>query len=111
MYTPPEVDLRQRFANSGLEKVHFQEYNEAWPHLEWTVGLAGRPGGTEFYINKRDNSVDHGPGGFSSDQKANADPCFAKVVKGFDIVNRMQLFMSGSNAKERVAILSAQLVA
>ena len=63
VYTPLEVALRQRFANSGLEKVHFQEYNEAWPHLEWTVGLAGRPGGTVFHINKRDNSVDHGPGG------------------------------------------------
>lgn len=108
--SPSNVDVRQRFVDAGLDRVHFQEYSESWPHLEWTVGLAGRPGGTEFYINKRDNSADHGPKEQSSYEDRNGDPCFAKVVRGFDIVDRMQSFMDGTNSDRRVAILSASVI-
>jgi cyclophilin family peptidyl-prolyl cis-trans isomerase len=108
--SPPDVDVRQRFVDAGLDRVHFQEYSESWPHLEWTVGLAGRPGGTEFYINKRDNSADHGPEGKSSYEVGNSDPCFAKVVRGFDIVDRMNSFMDGTNSDRRVAIMSAKVI-
>ena len=37
-----------------------------------------------------DNSINHGPGGQGSYAIASeADPCFAKVVDGFDAVDRM----------------------
>jgi hypothetical protein len=39
-----------------------------------------------------DNSRVHGPGGQSSYQDpTEADSCFAKVVEGFDVVDRMKL--------------------
>lgn len=109
-HTPPGVDLRQRFVQSGLEKVHFQEYNPEYFHKEWTVGLAGRPGGTEFYVNMRDNSVDHGPGGQTKyEDPSQADPCFARVVAGFTWVERMRS-LQDKGVESRVAILQARIV-
>jgi hypothetical protein len=53
--------------------------------------LAGRPGGPDFYISTQDNSALHGPGGQTSyEDPTEADPCFAKVVGGFNVVDRMQ---------------------
>lgn len=57
------------------------------------MGYPGRPGGPDFYINMRDNSFLHGPGGqvnHYSDMVIDADPCFAKVVEGFDVVERIR---------------------
>ena len=110
-HTPKGVDLKQRFVESGLEKIHFQEYNSTYPHKEWTVGLAGRPGGTEFYINKRDNSIDHGPGGQTGyEHPREADPCFARVVAGFSLVERMQSFQDDKGVEGRVAITEARII-
>ena len=62
-----------------MDKVAFQEYSPEYPHVQWTVGLAGRPGGPDFYISKVDNSANHGPGGQSHhDLHEEADPCFGK---------------------------------
>ena len=53
--------------------------------------VAGRPGGPDFYVSTVDNTRNHGPGGQSSYAIASeADPCFAKVISGFDAVDRMQ---------------------
>jgi hypothetical protein len=46
--------------------VPFQEYSPQFPHDKYTVGLAGRPGGPDLYINLQNNTLDHGPGGQSS---------------------------------------------
>ena len=76
---------RQIFADYELDKLAFPEYSEHFPHKKWTLGFAGRPGGPSWYINKLDNSEDHGP--YGQDHHAlheYADPCFAKVVGGFD---------------------------
>ena len=55
-----------------------------------TLGLAGRPGGPDFYVSTRNNTKLHGPGGQTSyDDPTEADPCFAHVVDGFDVVDRM----------------------
>lgn len=56
------------FKNSRGEEqsIVFQEYSPAFPHEKFTVGLAGRPGGPDFYINLQDNKRGHGPGGQGS---------------------------------------------
>lgn len=71
-----------RFHEVGLDKISYQEYSEQYPHGKWTVGMAGRPGGPDFYINKIDNSMIHGPGGQTNrhDLHNEADPCFGKIV-------------------------------
>lgn len=80
--------LDDRFRDAGFHSILFQEYSPAFPHVKYTVGYAGRPGGPDFYISTQDNTVNHGPGG-QSDDPTDADPCFAKVIYGNDIVDRM----------------------
>jgi hypothetical protein len=62
-----------------------------FPHKKYTLGYAGRPGGPDFYVSTQDNTLNHGPGGQTSYEEASeADPCFAKVVPGFEhVVDRM----------------------
>jgi cyclophilin family peptidyl-prolyl cis-trans isomerase len=84
--------LHQRFKTLPWqgESVPFQEYSPAFPHQKYTLGLAGRPGGPDFYISTVDNAKNHGPGGQGSyDLPSEADSCFAKVIGGFDVVDRM----------------------
>ena len=90
----PEEDERayamHKFKEASLEHLSFPEYSDQFPHEKWTVGFTGRPGGPDFYINKLDNTKQHGPGGQDHhDLIEYADPCFAKVVDGFDVLKRM----------------------
>jgi cyclophilin family peptidyl-prolyl cis-trans isomerase len=87
--TAPNEGLLKRFKESGFDSVLFQEYSSEYRHYKYTLGLAGRPGGPDFYINMQDNSRLHGPGGQSGNDPDDADPCFARVVEGFDAVARM----------------------
>ncbi len=48
----------------------------------------GRPGGPGFYISTVDNTHNHGPA--SQGSKTEADSCFGRIVKGFDVVERMK---------------------
>ena len=81
-------ELLNRFVNSRLDKMPFQEYNDEFPHDKYTVGFAGRPGGPDFYINKINNSVNHGPGGQTHhDLHEEADPCFGRLVGGMEILS------------------------
>lgn len=66
----------------------WQEYNAAYPHKEWTLGYAGRPGGPAFYISIQDNTNNHGPG--SQGSKTEADGCFGRLVRGKKVVARMK---------------------
>jgi len=78
------------FRELQLETLSFPEYSEDFPHVRWTLGFTGRPGGPDWYINKQDNTATHGPGGqLHHEIEEFADPCFAKVVKGFDTVKEM----------------------
>lgn len=78
------------FVDLQLDHLAFPEYSDEFPHVPWTVGFAGRPGGPDFYINKVDNTASHGPGGqYQHDLDEYADPCFAKVVDGFDTLQAM----------------------
>lgn len=49
---PRTREARQQFTDYNLEKLAFPEYSHAFPHKQWTLGFAGRPGGPSFYINK-----------------------------------------------------------
>ena len=62
----------------GLESVAFREYAPDFPHKRYTVGFAA-DGSPSFYINIEDNSEIHV-----------GDPCFAKVVSGFDTIQRLE---------------------
>jgi hypothetical protein len=78
------------FRDSGMASVLFQEYSEEHPHVKYTMGYAGRPGGPDFYLSMQDNTKNHGPGGQGSYADASeADPCFAKVVQGFEVADRI----------------------
>jgi cyclophilin family peptidyl-prolyl cis-trans isomerase len=88
--SPPNPELNKKFKDAGFYNVLFQEYSAKFPHIKYTLGYAGRPGGPDFYISTQDNSKIHGPGGQTSyDDPTEADPCFAKVIEGFDVVDRM----------------------
>lgn len=81
---------REDFVESGYTSVSFQEYSPDFPHRQYTLGYAGRPGGPNFYINMKDNTRVHGPQlDLKEDDEMDADPAFGKVVAGFDTVDRM----------------------
>ena len=78
----------------SLNSVVFQEYAPEMKHRKGTLGYHGRPGGPDFYVNMKDNSVTHGPGGQAhhfSDVVSDADPCFAKIVRGYEVMERVHL--------------------
>lgn len=76
-----------------LAKIAFQEYSTEMPHAKYTLGIPGRPGGPDFYINVRDNERLHGPGGQTwhyGDITDDADPCFATVIEGRRVIDHLQ---------------------
>ena len=66
----------------------YQEYSPSLPHSPYTVGLAGSPGGPDWYISTLDNTQNHGPGSQSADAAlfGEADPCFGKLIEGRDVI-------------------------
>jgi len=78
------------FRANFLLGVSFQEYHQNYPHEQFTVGFAGRPGGPDWYISITNNTINHGPGGQSGyGDQMEADPCFGRVVDGLDAVKRL----------------------
>ncbi len=45
------TNLYKGFKSAGLESVSFQEYSPDFPHVKYTLGYAGRPGGPDFYVS------------------------------------------------------------
>lgn len=66
----------------GYKSIVFQEFSPDFNHSPFTLGVAGRPGGEDFYVNLVENRGSHGPGG----QGPEPDPCFAKVVRGREVL-------------------------
>jgi hypothetical protein len=92
MESATEHDARELallpFQEMNLAHLAFPEYSPDFPHIPWSVGFTGRPGGPDFYINKMDNTISHGPGGqYQHDLDEFGDPCFAKVVDGYDTLH------------------------
>merc|ERR1719242_284964 len=85
------------FFDEYLDEVLFQEFHKDFPHHQWTLGFAGRPGGPDFYINKIDNTENHGPGGQDHyDLYEEADPCFGRIVDGFDVLEKIFALPAGN---------------
>jgi cyclophilin family peptidyl-prolyl cis-trans isomerase len=94
------AEKAKAFSEKGLESVSFKEYNEHYPHHKHTVGFAA-DGSPSFYINTDDNSAIHV-----------GDPCFGKVVSGFDTVHRLeaQPTRNGIWFERRIGIKSARIL-
>jgi cyclophilin family peptidyl-prolyl cis-trans isomerase len=88
------------FAEKGLESVVFKEYSENYPHKKYTVGFAA-DGSPSFYINTADNSEIHV-----------GDPCFGRVISGFDTVQRLAAnpTRNGIWFERRIGIKAARIV-
>jgi cyclophilin family peptidyl-prolyl cis-trans isomerase len=113
--SPPDQKLHKRFSDAGFVSLLFQEYSPNFPHKKYTLGFAGRPGGPDFYVSMVDNSALHGPGGQANyEDPTEADSCFAKVIEGFDVADRMQLSPLKEGAYKamvhNVAIVSMKIV-
>jgi len=78
------------FVDADLASLSYPEYSHQYRHEKWTLGFTGRPGGPDWYINKQNNTIMHGPGGqYHHDIEEQADPCFARVVEGFEMVEKI----------------------
>lgn len=73
----------------GFDGLHFAEYSPKFPHDKYTIGFSGK--GPNIYINLQDNNDVHGPGGSQGhhDLPSEADPCFARIVEGIDVIDEM----------------------
>ncbi len=80
----------------------YPEYSENFKHDKYTLGFAGRPGGPDFYINLIDNEDSHGPGRQAHSKVLNdADPCFAKVVIGTEVIDELGRISVEANSKQK----------
>lgn len=74
------------FYSLGWNSLGFPEHSDEFKHEKYTLGFAGQ--GPTFYINTVDNSYVHGQGSQNHHLLPyDADPCFGKVVEGFDVVD------------------------
>jgi cyclophilin family peptidyl-prolyl cis-trans isomerase len=88
------------FTKKGLETVAFREYSPDFPHEQYTVGFAA-DGSPSFYINTQDNSEIHV-----------GEPCFAKIVSGFDTVERLEAAptRNGIFYRRRIGLKTANIL-
>lgn len=74
------------FYSLGWASLGFPEHSDEFKHEKYTLGFAGQ--GPTFYINTIDNSNVHGRGSQEHHLlPEDADPCFGKVIEGFDVVD------------------------
>jgi cyclophilin family peptidyl-prolyl cis-trans isomerase len=83
-------ETEQALEKARLTTLTFAEYSHEFPHDAYTLGFSGAPAGPSWYINTIDNVESHGPGGQDHHQGSAGDPCFAKVVSGFSVIDRIQ---------------------
>lgn len=77
----PSAGPKQNTTKKALE-LSFIEYSEEYPHAAFTIGLSGRLGSSEFFINLEDNDNVYGRGKEQNGVLEDAYPCFAQVVIG-----------------------------
>ncbi len=53
-----------------MQSLAFQEYSPNFPHVQYSLGYAARPGGPEMYISTVDNVQNHGPASQGSKTEA-----------------------------------------
>mmetsp|Transcript_10424 Transcript_10424/g.18449 ORF Transcript_10424/g.18449 Transcript_10424/m.18449 type:complete len:575 (+) Transcript_10424:109-1833(+) len=66
----------------------FKEYKPEYPHEQYTVGF-NQVGGPIFYFNLKDNTDGHGSTYTKDEGYKEGEPCFGKVVDGFDVIQRL----------------------
>jgi hypothetical protein len=71
-------------ATAHQKSMPFQEYHPQFPHVQYTVGYAGRPSGPGWYVSILDNSHNHGPGSQQNHNPHEADSLFGKLVNEHD---------------------------
>jgi len=93
-----EEDKRtKKFQDLGLDQLAFPDYSPEYPHIPWTVGYTGRPGGPDWYINKVDNTEGHGPGGQAQHElEEQGDSCFGTVSRAGEGRDRIAKYIYGS---------------
>ena len=104
-------DKRNLFSAKGISTLSFPEYNHDYPHHKYTLGFGGKPGGPIFYINTEDNRVIHGPGTPSQyDLGDEADPCFARVVEGYNVIDWIQSMDKVASTDKHIMIESIRTI-
>jgi hypothetical protein len=73
----PDFKPRGRCLESEFPHVLFQQYSSNFSHAKYTLGLVGQPGGPDFFVSMQDSSM-----------LKHADACFAKLIDGFETVDR-----------------------
>ena len=96
----PASDKEKDFSEAGLESVAFREYSPKYPHTKHTIGFAA-DGSPSFYINTEDNTEIHV-----------GDPCFAKIISGFDTIRRLESSptRNGIWFEHRIGIKNAKIL-
>ena len=75
----PRAEALKKFISShGIPSMSFPEYTKEYDHLPYTIGFSRKHPGPSFYISTKDNRINH-----------DGDPCFGKIIEGFDTVDRM----------------------
>jgi hypothetical protein len=107
----------EHFYELDLEELIFPDYHDDFPHVQWTLGFTGRPGGPDLYINKVDNQDSHGPGG--QDHFAlyeQADSCFGIITEGKEYMEQLFGAKTYSNSswewiiEEPIPIVKAEII-
>jgi hypothetical protein len=104
----------QTYNSKAVPTVLFPEYSNAYQHEEYTVAFPGRPGtGQDFYINVRDNVMNHAPR-VQDGKWIEGEPCFARIVdkKSRRVIDEMDKIPVNNNGslKNHVIIHEARIV-
>jgi len=95
-----------------MHGIPFQEYTPDFPHHKYTLGIAGRPGGPDFYVNMLDNVRIHGPGGQGHNYNGDpeSDSCFAKLVSGSEVADKIQSLPYNSDSGLHILVKPARII-
>jgi cyclophilin family peptidyl-prolyl cis-trans isomerase len=95
------AEKARAFTDAGLNGPRFNENNDHYPHMKYTLGFAGG-NSPSWYINTEDNTEIHG-----------GDPAFARIISGFDTIARLEDSETSNGIwfKQRIGIKSARIVA
>mmetsp|Transcript_14285 Transcript_14285/g.25500 ORF Transcript_14285/g.25500 Transcript_14285/m.25500 type:complete len:607 (+) Transcript_14285:163-1983(+) len=100
--------IRQGYFPDGA--LLFMEYTPDYPHVQHSVGF-NQAGGPVFYFNMKDNTELHAPHNGEGGGNKEGDPCFAKIVEGFDVAKRIAQLREGEGELETsVYIKDTQVV-
>ena len=97
---PSAKEMAENFHKFNLDTVSFSEYNSNFAHEQYTIGFAA-DGSPDFYINTGDNTEEH-----------SGEPCFARIVSGFETMKKMEAepLRSGMWIKKRIGIKKAMVL-